>query len=193
MSASSNANTIHVLALPANSSPKTDEQANVLWNFNASCFSQREYFPYFLQTLSSLQTNAPPLFQLSCTCHSDSTEKEATGLTDWRQITRDTGAEVLLETTHRDGEVPQAGGDAPHHGESDERELTAPPQGDEDSAQRRHDVVAAVLAAVEAGIAGLPHTVYAVGARGLGQDVLKAHLKVYDTNRLYFYQLETIY
>ena len=124
------------------------------------------------------------------TCHSDSTEKEATGLTDWRQITRDAGAEVLLETAHGDGEVPQAGGDAPHHGESDERELTAPPQGDEGSAQRRHNVVAAVLAAVEAEIAGLPHTVYAVGARGFGQDVLKAHLVVDSTNKLYFYQLK---
>ena len=130
-----------------------------------------------------LSANKYTAFISLITCHSDSTEKEATGLTDWRQITRDTGAEVLLETAHRDGEVPQAGGDAPHHGESNEGELTAPPQGDEDSAQRRHDVVAAVLAAVEAEIAGLPHTVYAVGARGLGQNVLKAHLKVYDINQ----------
>ena len=130
-----------------------------------------------------LSANKYTAFISLITCHSDSTEKEATGLTDWRQITRDTGAEVLLETAHRDGEVSQAGGDAPHHGESNEGELTAPPQGDEDSAQRRHDVVAAVLAAVEAEIASLPHTVYAVGARGLGQNVLKAHLKVYDINQ----------
>jgi len=60
--------------------------------------------------------------------------------------------------------------------EGDHGELAAPAGGQGDAAQERHQLVAAAFAAVEAGVGVPPHAVDGVGALGLAQHVVEAHL-----------------
>lgn len=76
--------------------------------------------------------------------------------------------------------LDQAALDAGHHGpdvaEGDAGKEEAPEESDGDPEHRRQDAVAPVLGHGEGGVAELPHPVQAVGAVGLGDDVLKLHL-----------------
>lgn len=82
--------------------------------------------------------------------------------------------------------LDQAALDAGHHGpdvaEGDAGEEEAPQESDGDPEDRRQDAVAPVLGHGEGGVAQLPHPVQAVGAFGLGDHVLKLHLR--GENRL---------
>lgn len=81
--------------------------------------------------------------------------------------------------------LDQAALDAGHHGpdvaEGDAGEEEAPEESDGDPEDRRQDAVAPVLGHGEGGVAELPHPVQAVGAFGLGDDVLKLHLTGEET------------
>jgi len=62
--------------------------------------------------------------------------------------------------------------------EGDHGELTAPHHGQRDAADQGHDFVAAVFAAVEAGVGVLPHTVHGMGALWLSEDIFEENLDV---------------
>ena len=61
--------------------------------------------------------------------------------------------------------------------EGDHGKLAAPAQRQRDAANNGQEVVAAVLAALEAAVGGGPHAVDAVGAVWFGQYILKGHLE----------------
>ena len=70
--------------------------------------------------------------------------------------------------------------------EGDHGELTAPHHGQGNAADQGHDFVAAVLAAVEAGVGVLPHTVHGMGALWLSEDIFELDLRVGITSMSYF-------
>jgi len=83
-----------------------------------------------------------------------------------------------LITSTVDHVSSHAWGDAPDVLEGDHGELTAPHHGQRDAADQGHDFVAAVFAAVEAGVGVLPHTVHGMGALWLSEDIFEENLDV---------------
>jgi len=87
-------------------------------------------------------------------------------------------APELLQTAAVDHVGAHAGGDVPHVLEGDHGELAAPAHGQGDAAAEGEELVAAALAAVEAGVGVLPHAVDGVGLIGLSEDILEFDLNV---------------
>lgn len=108
--------------------------------------------------------------------NSYSTKHETTGFTNWRKETRDAGSKEFLSAAHVDAEDPKGRSDAPNLVKGNECKLTSPIQGDEQTTKCRHQLVAAVLATVEAHIAATPDAVNAVCAIWFRQNILKLDL-----------------
>ena len=88
----------------------------------------------------------------------------------------DAHAVELLATAAVDLQNLEAGRDEPDVIHCYIGELYAPLHGDADTAEKGVELVAAVLAAVEAEVGVLPHAVDTVGSFRLSQDVLKQDL-----------------
>ena len=67
--------------------------------------------------------------------------------------------------------------DVPHMPEGDPGKLAPPADGQGNTTDGRHQLVAAALATIEALVGAAPHTLYGVGAIGLAQNFVKANLK----------------
>jgi len=92
------------------------------------------------------------------------------------QAALDAGAVELLETSAVDHESSHAWGDVPDMLEGDHGEFTSPAGSNWDAAEEGHQLVAAALAAVEAGVGVFPHTVHGVGALWLTEDIVELDL-----------------
>jgi len=108
--------------------------------------------------------------------HPDIAEAMADRLAEWLHEALHAVAPELLQAAAVDHVGAHARGHVPDVLECDHGELAAPAGGDGDAAQQRHQLVAAALAAVEALVGVLPHAVDGVGALGLAQHVVEAHL-----------------
>jgi len=108
--------------------------------------------------------------------HLDVAEDVTARLTTWLQTAGQESAVELLHTSTVDHVGPHHWSDAPDVLEGDHGELTAPHHGQGDAADQGHDFVAAVFAAVEAGVGVLPHTVHGMGALWLSEDIFESDL-----------------
>lgn len=93
-------------------------------------------------------------------CDSNVAEEVTEGLAHRLQVTLDAGAVELLEAATVDHVLSHGRSDTPDMAESDAGEFTSPAEGYGDATDQGEELVAAVLAAVEAGIGDPPNTVY---------------------------------
>ena len=108
----------------------------------------------------------------------DATEAETGCLANWRHAALQRRPPQLLQTPTVDGKYPQEGRVFPYMDEGEAGELAAPAESQEAAAEEGKAAVAAELAAVEAAIGQLPHTVVAGDAVRLGEDVLECYLEI---------------
>ena len=118
-----------------------------------------------------------PEDSLSSVLDDNAAEEETHGFTDRTQTALEERAEELLRAAAVDHIGTEAWRDLPDMHEGDHGKLAAPAQRQRKAANNGQEVVAAVLAALEAAVGGGPHAVDAVGAVWFGQYILKGHLE----------------
>lgn len=92
------------------------------------------------------------------------------------QVTLNTGAVELLQTSTVDHIGSHARSDVPHVLEGDHGELAAPAHGQGDTTEESEQLVAASFAAAEALVGVAPHTVHGPDAIGFTKNLIEGYL-----------------